>query len=373
MNHGVIPWECRYCIPRAQDCLTTIETRALLRSTVQNYAGYNRNMSERIALDLRNYQIKGTLDNIIADSASLAIEASSNVTTPKVNPHHYVKINEKSVISPGRDKRDVRQKFTNETELDAAATSAGNEIVRILLEENVGSTFVWFSPSDPYPEARVVVGTKRETKSKRFEYLECYGISTVLSREETLKYAQLCTSLSSEKISFPTDPEDLRSLVISIPIPNNRDPFEYLSEIIQLPEKNRFESILNKKSLKNKAAAVKAAVIATAPIRSNPNVIYSNPIGYGAYVETQMKYLGFGMNPKKFGCGISNLDMQNNGYYTNSTNLSEYTEVSMSGDGLGPSEFSCPACGQINKRPFGGYVKSCQNPKCERPEAVMCG
>lgn len=60
----------------------------------------------------------------------------------------------------------------------------------------------------------------------------------------------------------------------------------------------------------------------------------------------------------------------------NSSTNNGYSEQMLgsidAGDGLGPAEFKCPACGHINRRPFGGYVMSCQGPNCPNPSAVRC-
>jgi hypothetical protein len=283
---------------------------------------------ERIALDLRKYTTPNTLGNIIADTASLSIEASNNPEIPKVNLHHYIKKDSITVISPGRDKRDVLEKFTTETELDQKATAAGVEIRNMLLNDPVGDMFVWVSPSEPYPESRIVVGVKKETRSKRFQYLQCYGISTSLSREDCLKLGQFLVSLASGKYAFPSTPEDLRDLVIKLDGSNITDPFTYLAQIVELPEKNSFKSIIDGSADKIKAHAVKAAVIATQSIRDNPNIIYSIPIVAGAYVENQMAYLGFEMNPQKFGCGASNNKfIRSSNYSETSTSVSSTAEM----------------------------------------------
>lgn len=329
---------------------------------------------ERIALDLENYN-PSTLDNIIEDTASLAIEAANDPNTPRVNVHYYVKRGEDWAISPGRDKRDVLQKFSNETEIDKQTSIAGEKIRGTLLDEPVGTVFVWISPMQPYPETRIVVGVKKQTISKKYQYLECYGISTTLSRQDSLLLMQFLVSLSDRKHNYPDDPEELRSLVVNLNVPDDTDPFKYLSELIKLPETDRFESILNGKAKKIKSQAVKAAAIATSKARNNPQIIYIDPIGQGSYIESYMGMLGFGMNPKGSGCGISNTDALNI-YSSTATEFNPYSnQYSMvdAGDGLGPAEFPCPECHHINRRPLGGYVYSCQNPRCPNPSAVVCG
>ena len=258
-------------------------------------------MSKEIALDLRRYDTSEKLGSLIFDTASLAIEASET-DMPRVNPHFFVKKPEGRVIAPGRDKRDVLEMFVD----GDPATEAAKEIRRLLLEDKGNFAYVWISPPGHWPEARVEVGARKTKRNGEIEYLKCYGISTSLSAEECLAVGQLLVSISPRGINFPETPDELRGIVMKLGIPDGVDPFEYLSGIIELPEKDRFPSILDGTADKNKMNVVKAAVVATEPVRSNPSVIYSNPIGYGAYIENRMKHGGYEMNPNKFGCGASN-------------------------------------------------------------------
>jgi len=42
-------------------------------------------------------------------------------------------------------------------------------------------------------------------------------------------------------------------------------------------------------------------------------------------------------------------------------------------DSMGKLKFNCPACGHENKRPYGGFVKVCQNRGCSDPTRLFCG
>lgn len=258
-------------------------------------------MSREIALDLSRYNTVERLGSLVEDTASLAIEASTDKDLPRVNPHFYVKRGEDYVIAPGRDKRDVSNMFAE----GFPATVAALEIRKKLLIEK-DFTYVWISPEGKYPESRIEVGSKKTKRNGEIEYLKCYGISTTLSREKCLELGQLLVSISKKDSPFPISPEELESLPIQVQVPKDQDPFEYLSKIIELPEANRWPSILTKEADKNKSKAVKVASSVTKAIRDNPTVVCSNPIGYGAYIETQMMHQGFGMDPEKFGCGVSN-------------------------------------------------------------------
>lgn len=259
-------------------------------------------MIKEIALDLRRYDTPEKMGSLINDTASLAIEASET-GMPRVNPSYFIKSGNDYVIAPGRDKRDVSNMFVPED----VSTLAANEIRKMLLEDNKNNTYIWISPSGEWPETRIQVGVKKTTKSQKFEYLKRYDISTTLSPKKCLLIGQMLISMSDEQIEFPKHPNDLRGLVIKLAIPKDINPFEYLANIVELPESDRWKSILDGRADKNKANAVKAAVVATLPVRLYPHVIYSSPVTYGAYIETQMRYEGYGMDPVKFGCGSSNI------------------------------------------------------------------
>jgi len=279
-------------------------------------------MSIEIALDLRRYDTPEKLGSLINDTASLSIEASET-GIPRVNPSYFIKRSKNYVIAPGRDKRDVLNMFVS----DDPATKAAEKIKEMLLTDKQNNIYVWISPSDPWPETRIQVGAKKITKSGRFEYLKRYDISTTLSPERCLYLGQLLVSMSADEMEFPQKPDDLRSVIIKLKVPQGWDPFEYLSAFIELPEKNIWESILDGTADKNKAKAVKAAAIATEPVRLNPHVIYLSPIEYGTYVETRMRQEGFGMDPARFGCGASNTTIASSFYSETSTPIPIYSEI----------------------------------------------
>lgn len=308
-------------------------------------------MSKEIALDLRRYDTPEKLASLINDTASLSIEAS-DTELPRINPSFFVKKGDNYVVAPGRDKRDVMQMFVPNDK----ATSAAEKIRDMLINDDRNNTYVWISPSGDWPETRIQVGAKMATKGKNFDYLKRYDISTKVSPTECLNIAQLLVSMSSEGGTFPRSPEDLKDMVIKLSIPPGQNPFEVLSKFIILPEKNVWKSIINGTVEKNKAMAVKAAVIATLPVRMNPQVIYSSPVEYGAYIETMMAHEGFGMDPERFGCGSSNIEsLASSGY-----SYIETTTMSLSHkDRYGSLKFRCPKCDIVNTRQIDQLLTNC--------------
>ena len=201
-----------------------------------------------------------------------------------------------------------------------------------------------------------------------------YDISTTLSSEQCLLLGQLLASVSNENTNFPSVADKLSSTVFKIKTPFNKKPFEYLGELIgeYFPEERIFEAILGGTADKNKSETLKASKRVIVRLMSSPQIVYYSPRQIGAEIELAMRREGFGMDPQKFGCGSSNINSQGGSLsYTES----RYADSGLgeSGDGLGPREFPCPACGHMNIRPFGGLVHRCQNPNCPKPGAVMCG
>ena len=311
----------------------------------------SRTMFKEIALDLRRYNSYEKLSSLINDTASLSIEASSE-DIPRVNPSYFVKKSEDYVVAPGRDKRDVLSMFVE----DAKDTIAAKEIRNMLLQDTKNNVYVWISPSGEWPETRVQIGVKLQSKNKKIDYLKRYDVSTTLSPIECLRIGQLLISMSNEKTKYPNNPSELLELVIKLNIPDNINPYEFLSGIIQFPEENRWKSILTGEADKNKARAVLAAVNATQLVRSNPQIIFSAPVEYGAYIESYMWVEGFGMDPAKFGCGSSNITTTSviNSYNESGTFVFDYK------DKYGSLRFACPKCGATNTRPIDELISNCQ-------------
>lgn len=298
-------------------------------------------MLKEIALDLRRYFTPDRLGSLVQDTASLAIEAS-DTGSPRVNPHFLIKRGGDYAMAPGKDKRDVKEMYAT----DGSGTAAGLEIRKLLLTDQVGSTYVWISAPDPWPEARIQIGTKKLTRSKKFEYLKMYDISApLLSKERCLELGQFLTSISSRELEYPKNTDSLRDLTIKVDIPNNRDPFEYLSTLIDLSENTSWESVLNGAADKNKIRAIRAAGEARNTTIKDPSIIYQSPTFAGAQIEMAMRKAGFGMNPSFFGCGISNTEALT---YSSATYL-----LSVSSEG---EATHCPNC---STKLVCGHCKTC--------------
>lgn len=309
-------------------------------------------MLKEIALDLRRYDTPEKMSSLINDTASLSIEASDQ-NISRVNPSYLVKKNNDYVIAPGRDKRDVLSMFVPSKK----DTEAAIQIRDMLINDNKNNVYIWISPSGEWPESRVQIGLKKSTKSGKFDYLKRYDISTKLSPDDCLRIAQVLISLSDEKTDYPLSAKDLYGFIIKLNIPNDTNPLEYLKEFIVFPEKNIWQDILEGVADKNKAKALTVAKVATREVRQNPHVIYTSPIEYGAYIETLMKYAGFGMDPEKFGCGSSNITAISSkipNYYENVSTVFDYK------DQYGSLRFCCPKCGATNTRPIGELISNCQ-------------
>ncbi len=312
-------------------------------------------MSKEIALDLKRYNTPEKLFSLPYDTASLAIEASSG-DIPRVNTTYFV-LNDRKVIAPGKDKRDVAEMFIQD---ESPETRAANKIIENLKNDPTDFTYTWISPSGPWPESRIEVGHKTKTKNGRFNYIKKYDISTVASPEMCLEMGQLLASIARNGTPFPQQADDLRDIIFKLDVPEGMNPFEYLESLLYpyIPEKDRFKSILDGTADKNKMEAIKVARTVTKPIVENPQLIYLAPKRYGAYIETEMMNKGYGMEPERFGCGGSNIS-------TTTRSLSYKTSTITPGfdheDRYGSLSFTCPKCGATNTRPFGQLISNCSH------------
>lgn len=274
-------------------------------------------MNNEIALDLTRYDTSTKLKSLVQDTASLAIEASGEGFS-RVNPTFLVKTINKTIV-PGGDKRDVREMFVK----DDVSSEAAEIIIHNLEKDKCNFVYIWISPSGPWPEARIQIGSKQTTPSGRYEYIKRYDISTTANRNSCLQLGQLLASMASEDVVFPQDPDELRGMIFKLVVPEEQVPFEFLSDLIgpYIPEKDAFPSILDGTADKNKARALKTATTVTQSIRNNPHVIFSSPVHYGAYIERTMAKEGFRMDPQKFGCGASNTTFNST---PNISGVSEY-------------------------------------------------
>ena len=261
-------------------------------------------MSTEIALDLRRYNSTEKFNSLTQDTASLSIEASTS-GRPRINPHFYIKKGPDYVIAPGADKRDVRKMFKP----GLPETEAANKIVDLTLNAEPNTAYVWISsPSEDWPEARLDLGVKTVTPSGRYEYTRCYCISWPTDNETCLVNGQSAAAASYEDAEFPIDVDKLRSQIYRIKIPKGVDAFEFLSHIIDVPA-DVWESIFQKEADSIKFEALRIAGKVTKTYKENPQVIHQNPVYAGAQIELEMKRRGFGMDPARFGCGISNLSV----------------------------------------------------------------
>jgi len=150
------------------------------------------------------------------------------------------------------------------------------------------------------------------------------------------------------------NPEDIRQAIFP-----EEDSEDAIFEIIKWVEKvsqREIEINLNNVNLRSEQAYCYATML---KLGEDPMQVFQ-----------KMSQTGFlGQNP--IGCGSSIQISSDSLSYSGARYLDP--KIGESGDGLGPREFKCPACGYINTRPFGGLVHRCQNPSCSKPESVMCG
>jgi len=308
-----------------------------------------RNMKQEIALDIRRYQTEERFSSLPQDTASLAIEASLNSEIPRVNVTFLIKNRKKEkVIVPGKDKRDVRKMFTE----DDISSKAGNIIVDSLIKDEDDFVYFWISPSGPYPEARIEAGAKKTTPSGRADFIKRYDISTKAPRQQCLALGQLLASMVQEKIDFPQNPDQLREMIFKLKIPEGKDPFKYIVDLLydHIPEKHYLKNIIDGVVDRNKARILKTAHGIIREHSANYNYVISNPIWYGAYLETRMKQEGYGINFTTSGCGGSNESLMT----SETEGVEKYAGVTSQIETQSKYVKKCGNCGAIIE----GYISS---------------
>lgn len=191
---------------------------------------------------------------------------------------------------------------------------------------------VWISPrgggARPYPEEQITI----------------YRIAYKLNGDKVL----LCSSCQF-KADFK-NPEDIRRFVFT-----EDDQEKSVFEIISWLQKTSQKEV--KIGLSDTTEKRRQAEFYAFQYKSGVSIEEI------AYQMRQDRFLG--ENP----IGCRGTKSSNSSSSINTESVNSNTE---SGDGLGPSEFTCPACGHTNIRPYGGYVLKCQNPNCSDPDAVRC-
>ncbi|MBI4059089.1 hypothetical protein HY404_02490 [Candidatus Microgenomates bacterium] len=263
-------------------------------------------MAERLAFDTSLYQ-KASSFQLVDDLASLAIEVNDVPPDQRINPYQ-LKVNQDQLVN--ENDRDLVEGCAWETELDRETALAALMFKNYFLGQKEDSLAIWFSPPKPYPEGRLVVGisTTNPEGALSGKIINCWGIPIDSWIEEKyIDIARKITDLSPMPYPPITNIKDIRSMTFHLPRPD--DEFTFLENLIPLPQ--IWQAIKTaapekiKEVAKQDARSITQAVIS---LISEAQTNYDYLLA-GALAERQMMEMGWRMDTKKFGCGISNLEL----------------------------------------------------------------
>ena len=296
MNHGLIPWECRYRIPGAQFVPS-------------------RNMIERSETTFKKFANTPGWRNASEEELTNDFFSINNETNLLLNPSYYEEKNGR-LFDPVR-KRNV------------AGTGGGDGV-----EENVitqledwflshdSGIAIWISPrgngTRPYPE----------------EQLTIYRIGYKFGSLQKVLF------LTSHQFKHEfKNPEAIRKFIFP-EVDNEESVIEILNWLKSISDKKVETSLQNVEERKSQARYYAQQYKSGVSI---DRIIYE---------MTQTEFLG--QNP--IGCGAGGNSNISGGFgYTETT-----TQFFGYEDQYGPLNFNCPHCHATNTRPPGQLISNCQ-------------
>jgi hypothetical protein len=310
---------------------------------------------ERLKFDPRPYTSELDAEKLAVNLADIAIEARVGPVRERINPYTLVVTQDGRVINPQLGEEDIVSLYRTETPLDIKETQAAVKIREALLYDPVGSVAVWFSPASPsygYMEGRITVGyTRLENGVKD---MQSYGIPVVDTTPVELLYQAWRLAEFSNRQYILNNPEDLRSEPIVFLLPDQENPWEFLSRYLPYPDV--WEAIISNDAqvLKEKALDVARQVSPTVLNKILVSKTFNEKVSAIEYGIVGMGDLGMMIDMDKLVCPINAPSM-----------TSSYYSVS-SGDGgtkvEGEHKFvrNCGQCGKpIHDFIPKGYRCSC--------------
>ena len=244
----------------------------------------------KLAFDTSLYRFSSGLQDLASDLSALALE-SAQESEERITPYQMVVVQGTGVIysETGRDIQEGLRWESPADVFESEATLAIRE--QILQNQQERFLIVWISSPDldlGYSEGRLVIGYSQWIDN--LFYVQSYGICTENSAARHLQWGKdLLTFSQSQKNISLKDADHLRTTPILINLTENDDPFDYLEEIINLPEiwariKSGAADDLKEAALK------KAQVIAQ---KANATLLRARTredfVRVGAYLEKEMQ------------------------------------------------------------------------------------
>lgn len=265
-------------------------------------------MSERRAFDLARYRRDASF-NLTAfthDLATLSLEAAAaQAPAQRITPFTLEQTPQGKVINRPLGSRDVREYFSQDSDLDRKETRAGLAFRDALLTEPVGTLAIWISPPGgplDYKEGRVVVGVSKFRDNMKI--LEAYGFPIFFNRDDCLLIAWRLAEFSQYEYAL-ANVETLRENVLIITNPG-ANPWNLLRDII--PAEEIWASIESGKAQREMEKVLSEAQKATQQVLAQILTARSHLdlIRVGAQVEMLMEATRGALSPS---CGTLNKDL----------------------------------------------------------------
>lgn len=254
-------------------------------------------------------------------------------------------------------KDEVKDKTSHLGQLEYQALLS---IERWAVSSNEGA-IVWISPpqTDTYPVLKIIVSEieYQDNVKKLFNR----AILLDFDEEKCMKLAWNLTSFSHNRPVF-TDLDQVRATPLILDIKGGSwvDIFEKL-----IVDPALWAMVRNGEDRGIKKETLRQAAMIQKQLFSAPTLSYSVD---AVMAVSQMLGPKPGSCPPKESTGSTAF-----GVFAGSSLIVGGSSGLIESDSMGSRSFPCPSCGYINKRPYEGYVESCQNPgRCDDRKAVCC-
>ncbi len=300
------------------------------------------------------------LRNTTATQFAEYLASLSQETHRIPDPYAYLVTDRSELFSP------IGQCLVKDTVDDKTSPLGQLEYQAVLATErwaaaNEKGVSVWISPPKPevYPTSKIIVQ----------EIIFEAGVKKIFNRAivldfdegQCMRFAWSLTSFSRNKPIFRNS-DEIRAIPLILD-DEKKSWVDVLEKLIDAPAV--WTMIRNGEDKQYKKEALKRAAMVQKQFFADPRLSYSN--------EARMAVMQM-IGPHQGSCPSRSGSRGSTAFQVISgSSLTIGTGGSLESDSKGELEFACPVCGYINKRPYEGYVPSCQNSACPDPKAVACG
>ena len=245
----------------------------------------------KLAFDASKYQDNPSSQT--EDTSGFFLEAGNRPLNERINPRIFViryfgiyEANDEGEVA----EREISEGFSQKEDvLSKAETVGAKAFYNDLLRSPNNTIVINISPPggiSEYKEGRINVAIKNENT------IEFYGIPTHLTARELLSRTVYLMSEWTSLSVFPLDPDKLRSIAVSVEAPNEKNVWEFMSEIFPI-DNDCWDQIINLRPWLFKEVTQEAAKVVTNETRPMFAQASSRNhfIEIGTYIEKRMTEL----------------------------------------------------------------------------------